>query len=329
VSDIIFSIFPSYFLLWVAATSLAAMVGLKVPGMRLVEYVSEEWLQIKESLHTFSSRISTSSSSSAEESQEFSSVAQKLRSELNRPFFLVMDFVRGQPLECNYRLPALLESHASKDLFVSSFGSMMAFDILINNSDRVPIIHSNEGNASNILITEEGACIPIDTCLTSIHPMTSSRLLERYLQKLEALLPLLCAVSEEDDHSALSEEESAQARAAVIQRLEPVRDFLWRATAHRVSDEICLLIGRELLRGVRKIAAILTTTEREDQSLTTPAVLAEEGTVSLRRFRELKERVAGLVTEDWELVWERSLQLVNVEFLEHVLDAFLKHSRPR
>jgi hypothetical protein len=281
---------------------LASLVGLNVPGMRLVEYVSPEWVEIKECLHIFAT------------AEGSSQVAQKLRSELNRPFFLVMDFVEGQPLECNYRLAGLLESPTSKDLFVSSFGFMMAFDILINNSDRVPIVHSNEGNASNILITEEGACVPIDTCLTSIHPETSRKLLERHLQKLEALFPLLVEISD----SVLNEEDLL-ARAAVIQRLEPVRDFLWRATAYRVSDEICLSIGKELLRGVRRIVAALLAEEES------PAA-AERVSESLRRFQELKEQIGGSVTVDWEMVWERSLQLVNVEFLEEVLRAFQRHS---
>lgn len=290
------------------------MVGLQVPNMRLVEYVSPEWVEIKEGLHIFA----TSSSSAAEGSQECGRVAQKLRSELNRPFFLVMDFVNGQPLECNYRLSALLECPTSRDLFVSSFGRMMAFDILINNSDRVPIVHNNEGNASNILITEEGACVPIDTCLTSIHPETSTKLLERHLQKLETLLPLLSAISDSPERNSLNEEDILL-RAAVIHRLEPVRDFLWRATAYHVSDEICLLIGKELLRGVR---GIVTSLKLEEEI---PA--AQVSTASLRRFQELKDQIGESVTVDWEMVWERSLQLVNVEFLERVLESFRRYSR--
>jgi hypothetical protein len=270
--------------------------------MRLVEYANVEWVRIKEGLLAFVNRT---------EGQ--SQVEQKLRSELNRPFILVMDLVRGQPLECNYQLPHLLSEPDSRDLFVRSFGFMLSLDILINNSDRVPIVHNNEGNASNIIVTDQGQCVAIDTALTSIRPQgASQKLLERHLQKVDALFSLLSLLP--DDGATDASE--GEVRGEVLRRMEPVRDFIWRATAFRLSDDLCVSIAREILKGAHQICARLTVGQSGD-----------DGEASSRRqLRELKESVAGCVTVDWEMVWERSLGLVSLDYLDEVLKVFQRHS---
>jgi hypothetical protein len=286
------------------------MVGLAVPRMRLVEFANSEWGLIKESLRKFVRRNKGNG--------QVGQVEQKLRSELDRPFILVMDLVRGQPLECNYQLQHLLCAPPSRDLFVQSFGFMLSLDILINNSDRVPLVHNNEGNASNILLTDQGLCVAIDTALTSIRPGgPSQKLLERHLQKVEDLFSLLSLLHDDLAGDSPSSEEE-RVRCEVISRLEPVRDFLWRATAHRISDELCLSIAREVLRGARRISTVFTAGQSGRD---------EEEESCRRRLRELKESVASSVTVDWERVWERSLELVNLEFLEEVLKVFQRHSQ--
>ena len=65
-----------------------------------------------------------------------------------------------------------LSSHGAPpptpDLFVSSFRFMMGFDILINDSYRGSIVNSNEGNASNILITDELSHVNASRDLTKV-----------------------------------------------------------------------------------------------------------------------------------------------------------------
>lgn len=267
--------------------------------MRLVEYVSTEWLDIKERLHEYIVM-------SSEKGNDCNHVAQKLRSELNRPYFLVMEFVKGNPLECNYNLPTILSAPASRELFLASFGLIIAFDTLLNNSDRIPFVHNNEGNASNILITDTGECVAIDTCLTSIHPTVSKTLLERHVQKVESMYSILLPILRGNYEN---EEIKQKLETAALKRLETVKDFIWRATAYQISDDITLAIGREIIRGIRLIVTRLVV--RSDLS------------VDLRcRFSEVKEEIQTYVTEDWECVWERSLQLVNLDYLETMLGAF-------
>lgn len=82
-----------------------------------------------------------------------------MRSELDVPVVLVMEYF--QP----FAIPNTSENANGTDtaLFdpttaagqhrLELVGSMVCFDCLINNSDRVPVAWDNEGNRGNILIS--------------------------------------------------------------------------------------------------------------------------------------------------------------------------------
>merc|ERR1712151_577683 len=68
-------------------------------------------------------------------------------------------------------------------------GRFMAFDILINNFDRLPLTWSNEGNLGNIMLGSSScAVVGIDQCVNPIkHPAGLSTYLRRVQQVVKTL----------------------------------------------------------------------------------------------------------------------------------------------
>lgn len=294
---------------------MGAIVGLNVPKTRIVEYTNVEWVLIKESLLTYiknynDNKNNNNNNEKDEEEGNIELVEQKLRSELNRAFFLVIDFVNGSPLECNYQIGSYLslDSLDSRNLFCQSLGSIIAFDILINNCDRIPLVHNNDGNASNILITKEGECVPIDTVLTSIHPVVSSRNLTNYINKITRFFSIIFSIpqvdNQENSSSSIESIITSQAGQNVILALNPLKDFIYRSTVYNISDEVCILIAIEIQKSIRRISSLLN-----DEII-----------------QNLKEKVSHEVTIDWEGVWETSLKLINLEYLSSILNIFKQYS---
>lgn len=116
-------------------------------------------------------------------------VRQRLSSELDRAFFLVMDFVDGEVLECNISAGSLLQNSQ----VLENLGSIIALDIFLNNSDRFPVVHDNEGNAKNIMIEKNGQVVAIDNIITCMDPQNSysQAILSRYLSRIETFLRVI------------------------------------------------------------------------------------------------------------------------------------------
>ena len=92
----------------------------------------------------------------------------------------VLEFVRG---------PTLLQSGSITALGESEFetlGFLAAFDVLLNNTDRLPVVFKTEGNLGNVIL-EPGSdgsvvCCAIDSCATPLEGAA----LERHLAELRA-----------------------------------------------------------------------------------------------------------------------------------------------
>mmetsp|Transcript_12119 Transcript_12119/g.18303 ORF Transcript_12119/g.18303 Transcript_12119/m.18303 type:complete len:215 (-) Transcript_12119:278-922(-) len=207
----------------------------------------------------------------------------KLSTGLGRAFFLVMDYVDGAVMECNYSVGTHLESATA---FTENIGKIISFDIFINNGDRIPVVHSNDGNAHNIIVQASGNCVAIDTCITSIHPINASSPYEVYSNRVERFLD---AIFSEDTRR-------------VVVALEPVREFLYSATAYKVQDQQLLDIANSIRKAITDIARNITAEQLVD----------------------LKAEVEAMVTVDWEGVWGKSIELINIEFLVGMLTLFRK-----
>ena len=92
----------------------------------------------------------------------------------------VLEYVRG---------PTLLQSGSITALGASGFetlGRLAAFDVLLNNADRLPVLFDTEGNLGNVIL-EPGSdgsvvCCAIDSCVNPLE----GKALERHLANLRA-----------------------------------------------------------------------------------------------------------------------------------------------
>ena len=92
----------------------------------------------------------------------------------------VLEFVRG---------PTLLQSGSITALGEGEFetlGLLAAFDVLLNNADRLPVLFDTEGNLGNVILepVSDGSvvCCAIDSCVTPLEGAA----LERHLARLRA-----------------------------------------------------------------------------------------------------------------------------------------------
>ena len=151
------------------ATALALALGLPAARVRLVSFADVEHSAIKSAIY--------------ENSASGSEVRMKLHSTFNRPVIMVIELVEeaellcGMPVaSCAATLDATTESGARR---LAQLGEMIAFDALINNSDRVPVVHGNQGNARNVIFSHGPSApgggsdaasdvVAIDQCITSL-----------------------------------------------------------------------------------------------------------------------------------------------------------------
>eukprot|EP00727_Mastigamoeba_balamuthi_P011700 m51a1_g7152 putative actinfragmin kinase (811) ;mRNA; r:336152-339089 len=155
----------------VAEQAFAALVGLRVAGVRLprtrvVDYThpSDEWIRIKAALFPLAERTP--------------GLQAKVEKELNRAFYLVMELARGrpvdtlgsadaeallgQPRELQLRSPEESAASAQARARLRQLGRLMAFDALVNNSDRLPLVWSNAGNPHNVFVDPVHGVTAID-----------------------------------------------------------------------------------------------------------------------------------------------------------------------
>lgn len=157
------------------ASEMADLLGVYTSKMRMIEYSPfdrkiREWKDIKLRLETLSSHNS------------------KVQKELNRGFFIIMEYIPNV---------GGLENMKSEDFsseVLKDIGRMVVLDVVLNNWDRLPtgILWDHEGNPNNMLFN------PIEKRLAAIDQSTTeiSQLLhkEQYLNYLEKVKEFTSAV---------------------------------------------------------------------------------------------------------------------------------------
>jgi predicted amidohydrolase len=217
--------------------------------------------------------------------EEMTKVSLKSMRGLDRAFFLVMDFMECKTL-CDYT--ATVDINEARDLLFN-IGRMLAFDAFINNNDRIPAVHNNDGNVNNVLISPGGQLLMIDTCIVSIDPNNkySKGLFAKYITKVKEWLKVMYTGSDEE----------------VIAALARVREFTLNETGKVLTDASLLLIRD----GARHEAFRLSK-------------------VKLADLVDMRSSIQKEVTVDWEAVWEKSMQKINVDYLEAILKVFVEGS---
>jgi len=146
--------------------------------------------------------------------------------------------------------------------------------------------------------------VAIDTCITSIHPINASSPYEVYSNRVERFLD---AIFSEDTRR-------------VVVALEPVREFLYSATAYKVSRflHVLLVIVRLIIMQVQD-QQLLDIANSIRKAITDIA-----RNITAEQLVDLKAEVEAMVTVDWEGVWGKSIELINIEFLVGMLTLFRK-----
>ena len=157
--------------------------GLHVPQCRLVSWPTPEWRSLKASIKEFLSG-----------NIEFHAILRFTDRVMNRSVLIIQEFVDAV---------AAVQASADENqtlLLSESVGGMLAMDVALNNSDRVPFgnLWGNDGNSNNIILArmmkygseplekEEGVIlfIPVDNQLVPLNPA----MLPPYISKLTSVV---------------------------------------------------------------------------------------------------------------------------------------------
>jgi hypothetical protein len=153
---------------------MAKRLGVPTPSLRLVNRNSDEGQKIIAALT--SERVC---------GDKTGSLRGKVERVVLRPFLLVMQFVKGVPLDyavqgSPFCVQFLLDKfgeganmlHATGVLNCRILGRVLALDVLTNNFDRLPCIWNNKGNAGNVLFQGEVGAGK-ENCLALAEPHTA------------------------------------------------------------------------------------------------------------------------------------------------------------
>ena len=145
------------------ASAVCRGVGLRAP--RTTRLSSSEWDQLVEKLRTTAVTIpGTCGALHDSRAKDSGAVA--------------MEFVPG------VQLPEALPTLLTTDKTLKDMGAAIAVDMALNNFDRFPLVWTHRGNASNLMVAEDG-CSLIDQTATVI---TDAALEQKYFERIKAFL---------------------------------------------------------------------------------------------------------------------------------------------
>ena len=79
---------------------------------------------------------------------------------------------------------------SSKSVILHQLGALAALDVLLNNTDRIPLLAQNSGNAGNLMFSSvSGNIISLDNGIVSLSGST----LEQYAHRVAMILGPMCA----------------------------------------------------------------------------------------------------------------------------------------
>lgn len=182
----------------------------------------------------------------------------RLKIELDKAScFSVIEFVRSEPL-VNFAKVTKLD----RARLLGQIGKTMVLDVLVNNGDRIPLIHRGEGNASNLLLcpSRNGIEMP-NLCLidNNINAIVNPAGRETYLEAVSRVARSIMADSNEAAPKKILE------MASVSHFLLVHADVLIES-----EDEAAVL------NGVRQMMKQVTSAYSRDQGL----------------FKDIKEQTA-------------------------------------
>eukprot|EP01137_Pigoraptor_chileana_P008440 Opistho-2@55280 len=220
-----------------------------------------------------------------------------LKKQLNRAFYLVMDFIPDASDLCTW----LFTHHANRERgsrlidcgVLKEIGGMMAFDVLINNSDRLPLLWNNEGNLGNILISRTGIdgvwrAYAIDQAIATIDATkpAAEKIFSAYSTRVNRLISSMKA--------------SVSTGGSVCPEINAVATAIanWTVGSVVLEETEALYLQRALEAGLLALA---------------------EGVNMERDVLPIVESSVGCVKIDWENVWRSMCGGVHARFFADVL----------
>eukprot|EP00045_Choanoeca_perplexa_P007536 m.69247 g.69247 ORF g.69247 m.69247 type:complete len:414 (-) comp14111_c0_seq1:3162-4403(-) len=128
---------------------------------------------------------------------------------------------------------------------LSELSRLLLLDVLINNGDRLPLIHDNRGNPGNVMLCRgSGQVIAIDSAIASINKATYPEQYQAYLDRVGQLCDGLVASCEGGDCTK-----------TVTAPFENVRSKLLEFTGFGLSDEGLCYLQDKFLEAARSMHA--------------------------------------------------------------------------
>lgn len=263
---------------------IAKLLGLCSPTIRLVEYSPKiknreqllkgggrEWIFMKENMK----RVARNKNDTICE--------MKVEKELDRAFFMVMEFVEGAvSLEDLMNREELAQKLMQHEEILLDIGKMIVLDIICNNCDRFPMtgIWDHEGNATNILFSSSHSkLVCIDQTLFAISGEDNQKL---YLDKLVKFVDSL--------YSTKPNENSY---------IDDVSRYINQMTGVKLGEEQKETISKGIMNAI--------------QILSSPDF-------ALESLENLKKEIDSMKTgSDWADVWKLSIDTLNLRwFYENI-----------
>ena len=160
----------------------------------------------------------------------------------SRRRLFVMQYVPGIPIEPSCA-PLLLQHPEIMD----GIGQWLAYDMLINNFDRLPLIWNNDGNCGNLLFDSHGHVYGIDQRATAI----VSNMLEQYLERIHHMIARCRVWSRASDDELAREQESHPALIRVSHFFRVYGGFVLSAAQMRA-------LSAGVVRGCEELVRVAT-----------------------------------------------------------------------
>jgi predicted protein tyrosine phosphatase len=129
------------------AAQLARVLGVPAPRTRVLSWPGRPWQLLQEHIKRH-----------LRQQQGLEHTQRKVLKELDRPHILVMDLLVGAVGLDELSPPELGRARANgaAPIILRGVGAICALDVLLNNSDRLPLLWDNAGNPANLMLDKGG-----------------------------------------------------------------------------------------------------------------------------------------------------------------------------
>eukprot|EP00743_Colponemidia_sp_Colp-15_P001356 GILK01001486.1.p1 GENE.GILK01001486.1~~GILK01001486.1.p1 ORF type:complete len:380 (+),score=61.32 GILK01001486.1:39-1142(+) len=301
------------------AYQLCEKLNIPCPCTRLIQYTDDEYNRLKRCLRQLLSRDE--------------GMAIKAERALDRPFFLVMEYVNGETFDALvHAKPSFLLSAETElgQRNLRDLGRIAAFDLLVNNWDRMPSVWPNEGNARNIMFGIKSASVADLEPVSVEYQQLSDADVERgalvgdslstmpfRVFAVDSVVTCICndtAVGAENERNYTSKVSDfvADLVSSFVQTSPPsslqtpfegsvtrIQRFLQTVLLFDIGFNGCRLIGEGMLECI-KSASILTSEDLSD----------------------IVQQCRQTVKRDWAEVWTTGLDKIRIQFFMQIISVF-------